>query len=92
MDRISALRNVERVLAAFEEGEIDLAEAERQATTVLRTFASEFDRPDRAVYRARVAGDERVVIADSSADARERVARLTDSSPEAVSVEPVEDG
>ncbi|MFB6193631.1 MAG: hypothetical protein ABEI75_01075, partial [Halobaculum sp.] len=74
MDRIAALRNVEEALAAFEEGELTLGEAERRTVTVLRTFASEFDHPDRQVYRAAVGDRDRIVIADSAADARGRIA------------------
>ena len=37
MDRISALRNVEEALAAFEDGECSLAELEADVRGVLRT-------------------------------------------------------
>ena len=74
MDRISALRNVEDALRAFEDGEADLAATERRVAAVLRTYATEFAGDDD-VYRA--VGDESVdgtvVIAPSEPAARERV-------------------
>ncbi|MFC5278128.1 hypothetical protein ACFPM1_05040 [Halorubrum rubrum] len=74
MDRISALRNVEDALRAFENGEEDLSETERRVAAVLRTYATEFDGED-AVFRA--VGDPpvdgRVVVAPSEPAARERV-------------------
>jgi hypothetical protein len=57
MDRISALRNVEDALAAFEDGECDLSELERRVRGTLRTYATEFDG-DLAAYRA--SGDDTV--------------------------------
>jgi Tfp pilus assembly protein PilX len=78
MDRISALRNVEDALRAFESGETDLAETERQVVTVLRTYATEFEDETRTVYRA--TGDEAVtdtvVVAESRAEARDRIRAL----------------
>lgn len=76
MDRISALRNVEDALAAFEAGELDLAGLEREVRGTLRTYATDFDG-DLHPYRA--TGDEiapRVVLAPSMASARERVRGL----------------
>ena len=74
MDRISALRNVEDALRAFENGEEDLSGTERRVAAVLRTYATEFDGED-AVFRA--VGDPpvdgRVVVAPSEPAARERV-------------------
>lgn len=90
MDRITALRNVETVLAAFETGEIDLGEAQRRTEAILQTFASEFEHPDRQVYRARIGDRERVVIADSRPAARQRAADSTDTPPESVSIESFE--
>ena len=85
MDRISALRNVEEALRAFESGEADLASTERRVATVLRTYATEFDGPadeDLAAYRA--AGDDPadglVVLAPSPAAARDRVTALLDDA------------
>jgi Tfp pilus assembly protein PilX len=84
MDRISALRNVEDALRAFEAGEADLAETERQVVAVLRTYATEFEgdeQSDLATYRA--SGDDAVdgtvVVAASAAEARRRVADLVDA-------------
>ncbi|WP_224333110.1 hypothetical protein [Haloprofundus halobius] len=80
MDRISALRNVEEALRAFEDGEVDLATAERRVVAVLRTYATEFEADGLSAYRAR--GDDRadglVVVADSESAARERVRALLD--------------
>jgi hypothetical protein len=89
MDRISALRNVEDALAAFEEGETDLAGLEREVRGVLRTYATEFEG-DLAAYRARgeTAADGVVVLASSSRGARERVRDLVDA-PGEFSVEPL---
>jgi len=74
MDRISALRNIEDALRAFEAGECDLTATERRVAAVLRTYATEFDG-EAAVYRA--TGDPpvdgRVVVAPSLPAARERV-------------------
>jgi hypothetical protein len=74
MDRISALRNVEDALTAFEAGEADLTATERRVAAVLRTYATTFEGED-AVYRA--TGDPpidgRVVVAPSAPEARERV-------------------
>lgn len=90
MDRITALRNVETVLQAFEDGEISLGEAEHRTEAILRTFASEFEHPDRQVFRAQVGGHERVVVADSATAARGRIAETHDTRPEAVVLTPVE--
>ena len=77
MDRISALRNVEDALAAFEDGECDLSELERRVRGTLRTYATEFDG-ELAAYRA--SGDDAVdglvVMAPSTDAARERVRSL----------------
>ena len=92
MDRISALRNVEEALAAFEAGEADLAEAERRVRGILRTYATEFEG-ELSAYRAsggpRVEG--MVVMATGEAQARERVRSLLDAvdDPVEFEVEPV---
>jgi hypothetical protein len=78
MDRISAIRNVEDALRAFENGEADLADTERRVAAVLRTYATEFDGDDdvfRAVGEKPV--DGRVVVAPSAPAARERVLALS---------------
>ncbi len=74
MDRISAMRNVEDALRAFEDGDADLAATEQRVATVLRTYASEFEGDDdvfRAVGEEPVDGT--VVVAASKPAARERV-------------------
>jgi hypothetical protein len=85
MDRISALRNIEDALRAFERGEADLATTERQVVTVLRTYATDFDGEGAlAAYRA--SGDERaeglVVVATSPEEAEARVRDLLDADDE----------
>jgi len=78
MDRISAIRNVEDALRAFESGEADLTDTERRVAAVLRTYATEFDGEDdvfRAVGEEPV--DGRVVVAPSAPAARERVLALS---------------
>jgi len=77
MDRISALRNVEEALAAFESGETDLSGLERDVRGVLRTYATEFEG-DLAAYRASGSGpaDGVVVLAPDRTTARERVRDL----------------
>ena len=76
MDRISALRNVEESLAAFEAGESSLPELEREVRGVLRTYATEFD--ERSPYRATgdPAAEGVVVLARSPAAARDRLGDL----------------
>jgi len=88
MDRISALRNVEDALSKFEAGECTLAELERDVRGVLRTYASDFEGDLRA-YRAEGGGaDGVVVLASSSAEARDRVRDLVDD-PGSFEVVPV---
>lgn len=77
MDRISALRNIEDALAAFEDGEVDLADLERRVQGILRTYATEFEgqlSAYRATGGARVEG--MVVLAPDEQTARERVRSL----------------
>ncbi len=81
MDRISAMRNVEDALRAFEDGDADLAATERRVAAVLRTYASEFEGEDdvfRAVGEPPVDGT--VVVASSKPAARERVLARTGPS------------
>jgi hypothetical protein len=76
MDRISAIRNVEEALRAFEDGEADLAATEERVLATLRTYATEFeDENGLAAYAGRGADavDGIVVIAGSRAAARERI-------------------
>ena len=79
MDRISALRNVEEALAAFESGEADLEAVERRVRGVLRTYATEFEG-DLSAYRASgdAVVDGMVVMATGQQQARERVRSLLD--------------
>ena len=74
MDRISALRNVEDALRAFESGEADLAGTEQRVATILRTYATDFDGTDD-VFRAvgDAPADGVVVVAPSRPAAEERV-------------------
>jgi hypothetical protein len=82
MDRISAVRNVEEALAAFEAGECDLEELERRVRATLRTYATEFEG-ELDAYRA--TGDDAVdglvVVAPSRRAARERVRGLAEGEP-----------
>jgi hypothetical protein len=77
MDRISALRNVEEALAAFEAGECDLGGLERRVRATIRTYATEFEG-DLSAYRATgdAPADGLVVLAPSHEAARERVTGL----------------
>jgi hypothetical protein len=81
MDRISALRNVEEALRAFEDGEADLAATEERVLGVLRTYATSFDgggQESLVAFRA-VAGPAAgtVVVASDARTARARVRELT---------------
>jgi len=77
MDRISALRNVEDALSAYENGDLRLPELEREVRGVLRTYATEFEEGTEA-YRARgePPADGLVVVARSPTDARDRIDEL----------------
>lgn len=89
MDRISALRNVEDALAAFEEGDCSLSELEADVRAILRTYAADFEG-DMQAYRASGGpADGLVVLAASAPEARERVAELVES-PGEFTVSPVE--
>lgn len=74
MDRISALRNIEDALTAYEDGNLQLPELEREVQGVLRTYATEFDEETTA-YRARgePPADGVVVVARSPTAAREQI-------------------
>lgn len=89
MDRISALRNVEDALAAFERGEIDLATMDERVRGVLRTFATDYPADDRRAYRA--SGDPRadglIVLAADRGEARENVRDLLAEEPGDVAFE-----
>ena len=86
MDRISALRNVEETLTEFENGEIELATAERQVRNILRTYATSFDADQKTVYSVEVTNrtNDVVVVASSPGDARDNAVSLTDEDVVAV--------
>jgi hypothetical protein len=92
MDRISALRNIEEALGAFESGEADLGSTERRVVTVLRTYATEFEDGELSPYRASGtdAADGLVVVAESESAARERIQDILDSSEGDFAVESFE--
>lgn len=77
MDRISALRNVEEALRAFEEGEAELATTEERVIGVLRTYATSFE-DGTAVFRATAPDPAAgaVVIAPSAPAAAERIVAI----------------
>jgi len=90
MDRISAIRNVEEALRAFEDGEADLVATEERVLATLRTYATEFD--DEAGLAAYVgqgdaAVEDVVVVASSRAEARERIVDHAADAPTAFEVE-----
>ena len=90
MDRISALRNVEEALSDFEAGDADLAATEQRVLTVLRTYATDFDGEERLqAYQASGAGRAHglVVVAESKAEARERIADLLDEEPASIAAD-----
>ncbi len=91
MDRISALRNVEDALAAFEDDELSLPELEREVRGVLRTYATDFASEERAFRATGDPGAEGlVVLAESQAAAHDRVAALVDDGVR-FDVEPVDE-
>lgn len=95
MDRISALRNVESALRAFEDGEVSFAALEDRVQGVLRTYVSSFEGEGVAPYRV-VDGPEAavgvVVVASDAVAARERVRELTDVEGGVLDVERVAGG
>jgi hypothetical protein len=82
MDRISALRNVEDALRAYENGDCDLATLERRVRGTVRTYATEFETEGTAPYRVAGADSEVVVVAADAGEARERAERLGDVGDE----------
>lgn len=77
MDRISALRNVEEALSAFEDGEVTLPELEREVRGVLRTYATDFAEGEHA-YQAtgETPAAGLVVLAESRAAARTQIREM----------------
>jgi hypothetical protein len=90
MDRISALRNIEEALSAYEEDDLALPDLEREVRGVLRTYATSFDEAAGA-YRVSGAArvDGLVVVATSRREARERVGDLVED-PGPVELERIE--
>jgi hypothetical protein len=95
MDRISALRNVESALRAFEDGEVSFGELEGRVQGVLRTYVSSFEGDGVAPYRVVDGPDAAagvVVVASDAVVARERVRELTGVEGGVLAVERVADG
>lgn len=95
MDRISALRNVESALRAFEDGEASFEELEGRVQGVLRTYVSSFEGDGVAPFRVVDGPDAAtgvVVVASDSVAARERVRELTGVEGGVLAVERVVDG
>lgn len=92
MDRISALRNIEEALSAFEQGDIPLGTLEDRVQGILRTYATEFESEGLRAFRA--TGDPRVdglvVVARSPSAARSRVTDLVDDAG-SFAVEPIDE-
>ena len=91
MDHISALRNVEEALRAFENGEADLTTTQRRVQSVLQSYATEFEAEERRAYRAHgeSPADGVVVVAPDAETAETRVRELTDAETSAFEVEPI---
>lgn len=90
MDRISALRNVEDALSAFEDGEIDLKTMEVRVRSTLRTYATNFEQRDTYKAIGPPPVDGLIVVADSPSDARERIRKLVDDTVDRFDIETVE--
>lgn len=91
MDRISALRNVEEALRAFEAGEAELAATQRRVRSVLQSYATEFEDRERRAYRAHgdPPADGTVVVAPDPETAKTRVRALVDADEASFTVEPL---
>ncbi|MFB6220684.1 MAG: hypothetical protein ABEH90_04525 [Halolamina sp.] len=91
MDRISALRNVEEALRAFEAGDDDLATTQRRVRSVLQSYATEFEDEQRRAYRAHgeEPADGVVVVAPDAERAEKRIRSLADAENAAFEVEPL---
>lgn len=89
MDRISALRNIEDALAEFEAGETSLGDLEEDVRGILRTYATDLDGDLQSFRATGGTADGLVVVAETRADARERIAALQDD-PGSFGIEPVE--
>lgn len=89
MDRISALRNIEDALSEFEAGEATLQDLEADVRGILRTYATDLDGELQSFRATDGNADGLIVVAESRADARERVEDLVEE-PGAFGVEPVQ--
>ena len=91
MDHISALRNVEEALRAFENGEADLTTTQRRVQSVLQSYATEFEADERRPYRAHgePPADGVVVVAPDAETAVKRVKELSDVGNATFEVEPL---
>jgi len=91
VDRISALRNVEEALRAFEAGDDDLETTQRRVRSVLQSYATEFEAEERRAYRAHgePPADGVVVVAADRETATDRVRELTDADSAEFEVEPL---
>ncbi|QSG01307.1 DUF7854 family protein [Natranaeroarchaeum sulfidigenes] len=89
MDRISAIRNVEDALAAFEDGTVDLTTTEERVLAAVRTYATDYEGEATAAYRVQpISRQEPVVVVAASPD--EAVERATSILGENVVAESVE--
>ena len=91
VDHISALRNVEEALRAFEDGEADLATTQQRVQSVLQSYATEFEADERRPYRARgeAPADGVVVVAADAETAERRVRELADAADASFEVDPI---
>ncbi|MFC6735803.1 DUF7854 family protein [Halolamina salina] len=91
MDHISALRNVEEALRAFEDGEADLATTQRRVQSVLQSYATEFEADERRPYRAHgePPADGVVVVAPDGETAKARVRELAGAEDASFEIEPL---
>jgi|AntRauTorcE11898_2_1112593.scaffolds.fasta_scaffold01366_12 hypothetical protein len=91
VDHISALRNVEEALRAFEDGNADLATTQRRVQSVLQSYATEFEADERRAYRAdgEAPADGVVVVAADAENAAARVRDLAGAEDADFEVEPL---
>ena len=91
VDHISALRNIEEALGAFEDGEADLATTQRRVQSVLQSYATEFEAEERRPYRAHgeEPADGVVVVAPDPETADSRVRSLKNAEDATFDVEPL---
>lgn len=89
MDRISAIRNVEDALTAFEDGEIDLETTEERVLATVRTYATSYEGDATVAYRVQPISRREpvVVVAASPEEAVERVESILDEDVVAESAE-----